>query len=121
LSADNITYQDSSTVTGGRLQDIKVEQQKGALKGAQLLARCLQLEGVDVLFGYKVRYMRHRVMRVPVAKSVFVSRLQVLVLLILLPESPMRGLTQPQLLLLPGMYLLIYWVRMLFRKSILLL
>jgi acetolactate synthase I/II/III large subunit len=52
LSADNITYQDSSTVTGGRLQDIKVEQQEGALKGAQILARCLQLEGVDVLFGY---------------------------------------------------------------------
>jgi acetolactate synthase-1/2/3 large subunit len=52
LSADNITYQDSSTVTGGRLQDIKAEQQKGALKGAQILARCLQLEGVDVIFGY---------------------------------------------------------------------
>ncbi len=52
MSADNITYQDSSTVTGGRLQDIKVEQQEGALKGAQILARCLQLEGVDVLFGY---------------------------------------------------------------------
>jgi acetolactate synthase-1/2/3 large subunit len=52
LAADNITYQDSSTVTGGRLQDIKVEQQEGALKGAQILARCLQLEGVDVLFGY---------------------------------------------------------------------
>jgi acetolactate synthase I/II/III large subunit len=52
LSADNITYQDSSTVTGGRLQDIKAEQQQGALKGAQILARCLQMEGVDVVFGY---------------------------------------------------------------------
>jgi acetolactate synthase-1/2/3 large subunit len=52
LSADNITYQDLSTVTGGRLQEIKSEQQEGALKGAQILARCLQLEGVDVLFGY---------------------------------------------------------------------
>lgn len=52
MSADNITYQDSSTVTGGRLQDIKPEQQKGALKGAQILARCLQLEGIDVVFGY---------------------------------------------------------------------
>lgn len=52
LSADNITYQDSSTVTGGRLQDIKPDQREGALKGAQILARCLQLEGVDVIFGY---------------------------------------------------------------------
>lgn len=52
MSADNITYQDSSTVTGGRLQDIKEEQQEGALKGAQILARCLQLEGVDIVFGY---------------------------------------------------------------------
>ncbi len=52
MSADNITYQDSSTVTGGRLQDIKEDQQEGALKGAQILARCLQLEGVDVVFGY---------------------------------------------------------------------
>ena len=52
MAVDNITYQDSSTVTGGRLQDIKPEQQQGALKGAQILARCLQLEGVDVIFGY---------------------------------------------------------------------
>lgn len=52
MAADNITYQDSSTISGGRLQDIKEEQQQGALKGAQILARCLQLEGVDVIFGY---------------------------------------------------------------------
>ncbi len=52
MSADNITYQDSSTVTGGSLQDIKAEQREGALKGAQILARCLQLEGVEVIFGY---------------------------------------------------------------------
>jgi acetolactate synthase-1/2/3 large subunit len=52
LQADNITYQDSATITGGRLQDIKPEQQSGALKGAQILARCLQLEGVDLVFGY---------------------------------------------------------------------
>ena len=52
MSTDNITYQDLSTVTGGSLQDIREEQRRGALKGAQILARCLQLEGVDVIFGY---------------------------------------------------------------------
>ncbi len=52
MSVDNITYQDSTTVTGGSLQDIRPEQQQGALKGAQILARCLQLEGVEVIFGY---------------------------------------------------------------------
>ena len=52
MSADNITYQDSATITGGRLHDIKPDQQAGALKGAQILARCLQLEGVDLVFGY---------------------------------------------------------------------
>ena len=52
MSADNITYQDSSTISGGTLQDIKQEQRDGALKGAQILARCLQLEGVDTVFGY---------------------------------------------------------------------
>ena len=52
MSADNITYQDSSTISGGSLQDIKQDQREGALKGAQILARCLQLEGVDTVFGY---------------------------------------------------------------------
>ncbi|NKB35791.1 MAG: biosynthetic-type acetolactate synthase large subunit [Gammaproteobacteria bacterium] len=52
MPADNITYQDSSTISGGRLQDVKADQREGALKGAQILARCLQLEGVDTVFGY---------------------------------------------------------------------
>ena len=52
MSADNITYQDSSTISGGSLQDIKQDQREDALKGAQILARCLQLEGVDTVFGY---------------------------------------------------------------------
>jgi acetolactate synthase-1/2/3 large subunit len=52
LAADNITYQDSSTISAGKLQDIRAGQRAGALKGAQIFARCLQLEGVDVIFGY---------------------------------------------------------------------
>lgn len=51
-SIDNITYPESSTVTGGPLADITPSQRPGALKGAQILAQCLQLEGVDVVFGY---------------------------------------------------------------------
>ena len=52
MSADNITYQDTSTISAGKLQDIRADQREGALKGAQIFARCLQLEGVDVIFGY---------------------------------------------------------------------
>jgi acetolactate synthase-1/2/3 large subunit len=52
MSIDNITYQDIATISGGNLSDIKPEQRDGALKGAQILARSLQLEGVDVVFGY---------------------------------------------------------------------
>jgi acetolactate synthase-1/2/3 large subunit len=52
MSLDNITYQDIATISGGNLSDIKPEQREGALKGAQILARSLQLEGVDVVFGY---------------------------------------------------------------------
>ncbi|MEE4217212.1 MAG: biosynthetic-type acetolactate synthase large subunit [Xanthomonadales bacterium] len=52
MSLDNITYQDIATITGGTLADIKPEQREGALRGAELLARSLQLEGVDVVFGY---------------------------------------------------------------------
>jgi len=52
MSIDNITYQDVATISGGKLSDIKQEQREGALKGAQILARSLQLEGVDVVFGY---------------------------------------------------------------------
>jgi acetolactate synthase-1/2/3 large subunit len=49
---DNVTYQNVGTVSGGLLSEIKPEQRPGALRGAQLLARALQAEGVDTLFGY---------------------------------------------------------------------
>ena len=49
---DNVTYQNIGTVSGGLLSEIKPEQRAGALRGAQLLARALQAEGVDTLFGY---------------------------------------------------------------------
>ena len=49
---DNVTYKSESTVTGGALEDLKPEHRAEALKGAQLLARALQAEGVDTLFGY---------------------------------------------------------------------
>ncbi len=49
---DDVTYENRSTVSGGRLTDIKPEQRKGALRGAQLLAKALRAEGVEVLFGY---------------------------------------------------------------------
>jgi acetolactate synthase-1/2/3 large subunit len=52
MSMDNITYGDVSTITGGKLTDIKPEQREHALRGAEILARSLQLEGVDVVFGY---------------------------------------------------------------------
>jgi acetolactate synthase I/II/III large subunit len=51
-SDDNITYKSESTVTGGALTDLKPEQRAEALRGAQLLAKALRAEGVDVLFGY---------------------------------------------------------------------
>lgn len=52
MANDNITYQDISTISGGLLTDINPAQRDGALKGAQLLAKSLLAEGVDVLFGY---------------------------------------------------------------------
>ena len=52
MSIDNVTYQDVATISGGKLSDIKPEQRKGALRGAEILARSLKLEGVDVVFGY---------------------------------------------------------------------
>lgn len=51
-SDENITYQNISTVSGGLLKDIKPEQREQALRGAQILAKALQAEGVDTLFGY---------------------------------------------------------------------
>ena len=47
-----ITYKSESTVTGGALTDLKPGQRADALRGAQLLVKALQAEGVDVLFGY---------------------------------------------------------------------
>jgi len=52
MSMDNVTYGDVATITGGKLSDIKPEQRENALRGAEILARSLQLEGVDVVFGY---------------------------------------------------------------------
>jgi len=52
MSTDNVTYQDISTISGGTLSDIKPDQREGALRGASILAKSLQLEGVDVVFGY---------------------------------------------------------------------
>ncbi len=52
MSTDNLTYQDIATISGGTLSDIKPEQQADALRGAEILAKSLQLEGVDVVFGY---------------------------------------------------------------------
>ncbi len=49
---DNVTYQNVGTISGGTLNDIKPEQRSNALRGAQLLAKALQAEGIDVLFGY---------------------------------------------------------------------
>jgi len=49
---DNVTYADMATITGGPLKDIRPAQRDGALRGAQILAHCLRLEGVEVLFGY---------------------------------------------------------------------
>ena len=49
---ESVTYQSIGTVSGGLISDLKPEQRSGALRGAQLLAKSLQAEGVDVLFGY---------------------------------------------------------------------
>ena len=52
MSIDNVTYQDIATISGGTLADIKPEQRAHALRGAEILAKSLRLEGVDVVFGY---------------------------------------------------------------------
>ena len=52
MNAENVTYADTTTVTGGNLTDIAEDQRAGALRGAALLAKSLQAEGVEVLFGY---------------------------------------------------------------------
>lgn len=52
MCADNVTYSDKSSISGGRLAEIQGGQRAEAERGAQLLARALIAEGVDVLFGY---------------------------------------------------------------------
>ncbi|GAB3290160.1 biosynthetic-type acetolactate synthase large subunit [Parahaliea aestuarii] len=52
MSADNVTYNNTSTVHGGRLEDILPAERDQALRGAQILAVALLAEGVDTLFGY---------------------------------------------------------------------
>jgi acetolactate synthase-1/2/3 large subunit len=51
-SVDQVTYEDVPTILGAPLSEIKLEDRAHALRGAQILAQCLTLEGVDVLFGY---------------------------------------------------------------------
>src|SRR5436309_14033115 len=51
-SVDHVTYEDVPTILGAPLSEIKIEDRLHALRGAQILAQCLSLEGVDVLFGY---------------------------------------------------------------------
>jgi acetolactate synthase-1/2/3 large subunit len=51
-SVDQVTYDDKPTILGAPLSEIKIKDRRHALRGAQILARCLSLEGVDVLFGY---------------------------------------------------------------------
>jgi len=51
-SVDQVTYEDVPTILGAPLSEIKPEDRPQALRGAQILAQCLKLEGVEVLFGY---------------------------------------------------------------------
>ncbi|EAQ96312.1 biosynthetic-type acetolactate synthase large subunit [Congregibacter litoralis] len=49
---DSLTYGTRDTVTGGALDDSSRGGEEVALRGAQILAKCLVAEGVDTLFGY---------------------------------------------------------------------
>ncbi|MBA6411993.1 biosynthetic-type acetolactate synthase large subunit [Parahaliea sp. F7430] len=51
-SVDDVTYANQGTVSGSALSDISAKQRNLALRGAQLLAKALQAEGVDLIFGY---------------------------------------------------------------------
>ena len=51
-SVDRVTYEDVPTILGAPLSEITPEDRPHALRGAQILAQCLRLEGVEVLFGY---------------------------------------------------------------------
>ena len=52
MKTDNITYGETSTISGSSLDDIRAEQRASARRGAELLATSLVAEGVDTLFGY---------------------------------------------------------------------
>ncbi len=51
-SGDHVTYDDAPVILGAPLSEIQIEDRPPALRGAQILAKCLTLEGVEVLFGY---------------------------------------------------------------------
>jgi acetolactate synthase-1/2/3 large subunit len=51
-NVDQVTYEDVPTILGAPLSEITLEDRPRALRGAQILARSLTLEGVEVLFGY---------------------------------------------------------------------
>lgn len=50
--ADNITYADADSVSGGPLSQILESDRADALRGAQILAAALRAEGVTCIFGY---------------------------------------------------------------------
>ncbi|MFK8042385.1 biosynthetic-type acetolactate synthase large subunit [Congregibacter sp.] len=49
---DSLTYGTRDTVSGGSFVDAAQGDEAPALRGAQILAKCLVAEGVDTLFGY---------------------------------------------------------------------
>lgn len=51
-NADNITYADVASVSGGPLSAIVESERDTARRGAQILAEALRAEGVDAVFGY---------------------------------------------------------------------
>lgn len=51
-AGDNITYADTSSVSGGALSEIREVDRARARRGAQILAAALRAEGVTCLFGY---------------------------------------------------------------------
>ncbi len=51
-SGEHVTYDDAPVILGAPLSEIQIEDRPHALRGAQILAKCLTLEGVEVLFGY---------------------------------------------------------------------
>ncbi len=53
-ATDDITYDDVASTYDGPLTELREEDRRGALCGAQILAKSLQSEGVDVLFGYPI-------------------------------------------------------------------